>query len=119
MDDNEFKLPAPAVNPTRVGENDAGSAVPEGLHINRDGYLRIHRGRLRNKMAHRAYVERCIGRELRRDEEVHHLCRNRACWPPTDFHLLLLDARLHEAFEAGTEPHRKHRNKVNGHLWPY
>jgi hypothetical protein len=77
-----------------------------GLAVHTDGYLRIkRRGTLRDKLAHRAYVERQIGRPLRLDEEVHHLCRNRQCWPPTDFHLVVLDARLHEAFEAGARPH--------------
>jgi hypothetical protein len=91
--------------------------VPKGMHLNADGYLRIHKsGPLRDKMAHRAYMERCVGRSLRQDEEVHHLCRNRACWPPTDFHLLLLDERLHHAIDAGSEPRRKYRRKVNRHF---
>lgn len=88
-----------------------------GIYASTDGYLRIsRRGPLRDKMAHRVYVERQIGRALRTDEEVHHLCRNRACWPPTDFHLLLCDARLHEAFEAGREPHKRHRAKVQNNF---
>lgn len=58
-------------------------------------------------------MERCIGRELRADEEVHHLCENRACWPPTDFHLVLMDAALHHASDAGRAPHWK-RKKANG-----
>lgn len=69
--------------------------APKGTTKNRDGYLRIkRRGVLRDKMAHRAYVERQIRRTLRPDEEVHHECRNRSCWPPTDFHLVLTDAAL-------------------------
>ena len=82
-----------------------------GLTLNSDGYLRIkRRGPNRDKMAHRVYVERQIGRSLKRNEEVHHLCRNRQCWPPTDFHLLLLDEVIHHAMEAGREPHRKKKN---------
>ena len=81
-----------------------------GLRINCDGYLEIvRRGPLRWKKAHRAYMERCMGRALRRDEEVHHLCRNRKCWPPTDFHLVLLDEAIHHFFEAGRAPHRKRK----------
>lgn len=50
---------------------------------------------------------------LRIDQEVHHLCRNRACWPPTDFHLLVCDGALHAAFEAGAAPWRKwHARKL-------
>lgn len=87
-----------------------------GLQINHDGYLRIvRRGPLRWKMAHRAYVERQLGRELRPDEEVHHLCRNRQCWPPTDFHLVIMDAALHHASDAGKQPRRKKRFTV--HEW--
>lgn len=83
-----------------------------GMRVNKDGYLEIiRRGPLRFKMAHRAYMERCIGRPLRRDEEVHHLCRNRQCWPPTDFHLVLMDSALHHAGDAGRSPHWKHRAK--------
>lgn len=83
-----------------------------GMITNADGYLRIvRRGPLRWKMAHRAYVERQIGRPLRADEEVHHLCRNRACWPPTDFHLLLMDAVLHHATDAGKQPHRRREQR--------
>lgn len=68
-----------------------------GLTVNQDGYLVIKAGRMRDKRAHRAYVERQMGRPLRPDEEVHHLCGNRACWPPTDFHLLICDAAIHHA----------------------
>jgi len=88
-----------------------------GLRMNADGYLEIvRRGPLRWKKAHRAYVERQIGRPLESGEEVHHLCRNRSCWPPTDFHLVLIDARLHHAFEAGAEPWRRRRVK-SGKGW--
>lgn len=90
--------------------------VPSGMCLNEDGYLRIRRGLLRNKYAHRAYMERLLGRQLGSGEEVHHLCRNRQCWPPTDFHLLLLDDRLHHGIDGGKEPHRKHRNSKNRHL---
>jgi hypothetical protein len=79
--------------------------------VNHDGYLRIRRGKLRDKMAHRAYMERCIGRELRADEEVHHLCGNRACWPPSDFHLVLMDAPLHHLGDAGRAPHWKRKRE--------
>ena len=73
-----------------------------GIRIRADGYLEIvRRGPLRWKRAHRVYVERQIGRPLRADEEVHHLCRNPQCWPPTDFHLVLLDAAIHHAVDAG------------------
>jgi hypothetical protein len=66
-----------------------------GLTVNADGYLRIKkRGPNRDQMAHRVYVERQIGRKLTPHEEVHHQCRNRACWPPTDFHLILVDSVL-------------------------
>lgn len=75
------------------------------------GYLRIKRGPLRDKLAHRAYVERQVGRVLRDDEEVHHCCANRACWPPSDFHLVLMDAAIHHAIDAGKYPHWKHKNK--------
>src|SRR5215469_14593723 len=87
-------------------------ATGTGLTLTHDGYLRIkRRGLLYDKLAHRAYVERQMGRALRVDEEVHHLCRNRKCWPPTDGHLLVLDARLHEAFEAGQRPHWVHKQR--------
>jgi len=88
-----------------------------GLYTcSRDGYLRVcRRGPNRNKMAHRVYVNRQMretyGRDLRPDEEVHHLCRNRACWPPTDFHLVVMDAALHAGIDGGSEPWRKHRAK--------
>jgi hypothetical protein len=87
--------------------------TPAGMYVNHDGYLRIHKVPLRGKMAHRAYMERCIGRPLRRDEEVHHLCGNRQCWPPTDFHLVLMDAVFHHASDAGRAPHWK-RKGSNG-----
>ena len=67
-----------------------------GLHVNHDGYLRIKkRGEYRDQMAHRAYVARQIGEtRLSNEYEIHHICMNRACWPPTDFHLLLTDQAL-------------------------
>lgn len=84
-----------------------------GMRLTEDGYLEIvRRGPLRWRRAHRAYVERQIGRPLRRDEEVHHLCRNRACWPPSDWHLVLMDACIHDAVEAinGGKHYRHRRN---------
>lgn len=85
-----------------------------GLRKNADGYLEIvRRGPLRFHKAHREYVNRqwreTHGEDMPRELEVHHLCRNRACWPPTDFHLVVIDARLHEAFEAGANPHKRRR----------
>lgn len=86
-----------------------------GLHVNEDGYLRIcRRGPLRDKMAHRAYVERQIGRPLREDEEVHHVCLNRMCWPPSDFHLCLMDAALHHGIDAGRAPWLKRKTRRKG-----
>jgi hypothetical protein len=81
-----------------------------GLQLNHDGYLRIvRRGPLCWKMAHRAYVERQLGRSLRPDEEVHHLCRNRACWPPTDYHLLICPAVMHHAIDGVQRAYRRKR----------
>lgn len=89
-----------------------------GLTVNKDGYLCVTRaGPYRGRFAHRVYMERLLGRPLREDEEVHHLCRNRACWPPSDGHLLLLSGDFHAAIDGGREPHRKWRHKQNRHLW--
>jgi len=67
-----------------------------GMVLNRAGYLRIKkRGELRDQMAHRAYVARQMGLTiLPSDFEVDHQCGHRACWPPTDFHLVLVDQAL-------------------------
>lgn len=67
-----------------------------GLALNSDGYLRIkRRGHLRDQMAHRAYAARQIGLKiLPQTLEVDHHCGNRSCWPPTDFHLVLVDQIL-------------------------
>jgi len=81
-----------------------------GLTVNHDGYLRIKkRGPFRDWMAHRFWVSCQIGRPLLPAEEVHHVCMNRACWPPTDFHLCLCDAVLAPyMFQAhGTQKFRR------------
>lgn len=67
-----------------------------GMVVNHDGYLRIkRRGELRDQMAHRAYVARQLGRKtLPPGLEVDHQCGNRACFPPTNFHLVLVDEAL-------------------------
>ena len=67
-----------------------------GMVANKDGYLRIKkRGPYRDQLAHRVFVARQIGKEkLPGEFEVHHECMNRACWPPTDFHLVLVDQAL-------------------------
>lgn len=89
-----------------------------GLRVNRDGYLEVvRRGPYRGRFAHRVYMEMLLGRPLREDEEVHHLCRNRQCWPPSDGHLLLLPAAFHAAIDGGREPHRKRRYRSNVTLW--
>jgi len=71
--------------------------LPDGLHVSIYGYLRIHCGRFRRWYAHRAYMQTLINRPLRADEHVHHDCRNPLCWPPSEFHLVLMDAALHNA----------------------
>lgn len=83
----------------------------KGLHLNEDGYLRFHQKKLRNKYAHRVYMERLLGRPLRLDEEVEHLCKNRQCWPPTDFHLCLMDAALHHGISARVGVNGKKRRR--------
>ena len=72
-----------------------------GLTRNAHGYLAFSAGPNRKKYAHRVYMERILGRALGPDEEVHHVCGNRACWPPTDFHLCLMPAAIHDAISAG------------------
>ena len=83
-----------------------------GWRIDHDGYVEFtRRGLLRFKKAHRVYMETLVGRPLRADEEVHHLCGNRSCWPPTDFHLALMDSALHHGFEGGYHKVRQGRRK--------
>ena len=71
-----------------------------GITKNQDGYLAFSAGPHRKKYVHRVYMEKLIGRPLRPDEEVDHLCKNRACWPPTDFHLCLMPAVLHHSISC-------------------
>jgi hypothetical protein len=85
-----------------------------GMYRNDKGYLRIFRGPLKGKYAHRAYVERQLGRQLLPNEQVHHLCRNPLCWPPSDFHLLVLDKRLHASFDSGVRPNAVYRERTCG-----
>ena len=95
----------------------AKKGTGRGYTVNSDGYLMVtRRGPNRGRCAHRVYIEWLLGRRLRLDEEVHHLCRNRQCWPPTDGHLLLLSGQLHAAIDGGREPHRKRRWQSNRHL---
>lgn len=96
----------------------AAKGSGKGMRVNKDGYLEvIRRGPHRGRFAHRVYMEHLVGRPLRADEEVHHLCCNRQCWPPTDFHLVLMDAALHHASDAGRSPHWKHKaGYANGSL---
>jgi hypothetical protein len=89
-----------------------GAQLPAGMCVNQDGYLRVHRaGPMRDKYAHRLYADRQMmeshGRHLSAHETVHHLCQNKLCWPPTDFHLVIMDWPLHAAIDAGITPHIK------------
>src|SRR5271156_380021 len=110
---------------TEAGDAEAprkrkGGRPPQGtgMHLNHDGYLRIHRGPHRDEMAHRAYASRqlqeSLGRELTSEEEVHHSCRNRACWPPSDFHLIVMDAALHHAGEGYRTRFKKRKGRGKG-----
>jgi hypothetical protein len=83
-----------------------------GLRVNRDGYLEVtRRGPYRGRFVHRVYMELLIGRPLRSDEEVH-LCGNRQCWPPADFHLILMDAPLHHGSDSGRSPYWKRKARL-------
>jgi|SRR6185437_391163 len=87
-----------------------------GLRVTSEGYVEItRRGPLRGKKAHRAYVDRQLAESglppLIADTEIHHLCRRRDCWPPTDFHLLIMPAAMHHFMEAGARPTKFHRKK--------
>jgi hypothetical protein len=68
----------------------------QGMTLNRDGYLRIkRRGPLRDQLAHRAYCARQMYLDkLPACWEVHHVCMNRSCFPPTDYHLCIVDEAL-------------------------
>lgn len=70
--------------------------TPEGMTLNKAGYLRIKkRNELRDHLAHRAYAARQMGLRVLPDTvAVDHQCGNRACWPPTDFHLVIVDQAL-------------------------
>ena len=84
-----------------------------GTVPNADGYLRIKRGPLRDQYAHRAYAARQLGQEkLSSEFEVHHECMNRACWPPTDFHLVIVDQALAPyMYQTHANKNRKRRKK--------
>lgn len=80
-----------------------------GLSLSTDGYLRIRSGPLRDQYAHRAYAERQLGRPLKPNEVVDHLCHNRTCWPPSDFHLCIMEKALHDAAHARANGIATHR----------
>lgn len=80
-----------------------------GMTVNGSGYLRFTAKPYRGKYAHRVYMEKLLGRPLRANEEVHHQCGNRACWPPSDGHLILMDAALHDASAATAKKRRRRR----------
>lgn len=89
-----------------------------GIWKNEKGYIRFGAGINRGKYVHRMTADRCLreslGRGLRADEEVHHLCRNRGCYPPSDFHLLIVDAAIHHFIESrvgGNAYGNKYRGK--------
>jgi hypothetical protein len=76
----------------------AAKGTGKGLSLTSDSYYRItRRGINRNRHAHRVYAGRKLGRTLRMDKEIHHNCGNRSCWPPSDFHLVIMDENLHHA----------------------
>ena len=84
----------------------------KGITKNENGYLRIKRGKLRDQLAHRAYAARQMGVDkLPPEIEVHHECRNRACWPPTDWHLVIVSAVLTPyMFQTHANGHIKRRH---------
>lgn len=85
-----------------------------GMVLNHDGYLRIkRRGELRDQMAHRVYAARQLGLKiLPPGIAVDHHCGNRSCWPPTDFHLVLVDQVLAPyMYQTKANQHTPHRRR--------
>ena len=90
-----------------------------GIHKDAEGYIVIHRrGPNRSRFAHRAFVDwqlaECGQLPLTAAEEVHHLCRNRSCWPPADGHLLIMPEAMHHFIDGGSALRRRRQRKVDG-----
>lgn len=57
-------------------------------HITKKGYPRFHSGIHRNKLVHRVYKAIYLGRELKKDEDVHHANDNKLDWSKTNLRLM-------------------------------
>lgn len=99
------------VTRTSFGRGPANPKWKGGVSVNGCGYLRFSAGPNRGKYVHRVKADRqlveSLGRHLSVDEEVHHNCNNRACYPIPDFHLVIMDARLHAGSSTGHSKYRK------------
>lgn len=64
-----------------------------GVHVHHKGYLRISAGPMRDELVHRVVAAALIGRDLKKDEEAHHLdgCRTNCRFS----NLMVMGARDH------------------------
>lgn len=67
-------------------------------HKTTKGYLRITAGPLRNEYVHRVVAAAWLGRELKKDEQVHH--RNKDKLDPRHWNLLILGQSDHSWVSA-------------------
>lgn len=89
-----------------------GKKYSKGVSLNSRGYFVFTRGRHKGRLVHRIVMEIKIGRDLLKNEDVHHIDGNKINNDPSN--LMVISRSDHARLHRIADLHQKSRSKMTG-----